>query len=83
MMTDPVPSRTGLSKSEKVPYHFEDDSWRFLYKRLSRPYLERERKLLAVVLVASLLVTFWSQSPHIWDKYRVIKCEAEVILAGN
>ncbi len=73
MMTDPVPNRTGPSKSQKVPYHFEDDSWRFLYKRLFRLHLEREHKLLVVVLVASLLVTFLSQSPHIWDRYRVVR----------
>jgi hypothetical protein len=57
----------------KVPYHFEDDSWRFLYKRLFRPYSEWERRLLAAVIVASLLVTFLSQSAHIWDRYRVVK----------
>jgi hypothetical protein len=57
----------------KAPYHFEDDSWRFLDKRLFRPYSEWERKLLAAVMVASLLVTFLSQSAHIWDRYRVVK----------
>lgn len=31
------------------------------------------RRLLALVLVASLLMTLWSQSPHLWDKYRVVK----------
>ena len=33
----------------------------------------RERKLLIAVLVVSLLATFWSQSAHIWDKYRVVR----------
>ena len=32
-----------------------------------------DRRLLALVLVVSLLMTFWSQSPHLWDRYRVVK----------
>jgi hypothetical protein len=34
---------------------------------------KRDHRLLALVLVASLLMNFWSQSPHLRDRYRVAR----------